>query len=199
MKARALTGHPMTLVSSAAELDAALFRLAAVSPVYQPAGPAPDDPADWRLLPAHVVAPHRRDPDKPALARWAAFYPAPGGESAAALELRWIESYRPYLNRMHVDDAEPVQWERKPPPSPRRPWYESDPYWQWFMDGPACLIPLDGCQPWQVAKVLQHLFAEGITEDEIWDACEITAENQPAGPAVPYMAAVARNRHVGMP
>ena len=142
---------------------------------------------------------HHRDPDKPALARWAAFYPAPGGESAAALELRWIESHRPYLNRMHVDDAEPVQWEGKPPPPPRRPWYESDPYWQWFMDGPACLIPLDGSQPWQVAKVLQHLFAEGITEDEIWDACEITAENQPAGPAIPYMAAVARNRNVGMP
>lgn len=51
--------HPLAVASLNADYTAALFRLAAVSPVYQPAGPAVDSPAEWRLLPAHVVAPHR--------------------------------------------------------------------------------------------------------------------------------------------
>lgn len=141
---------------------------------------------------------HHRDPDKPLLPRWAAFYPAPGGDSAAVWELRLIERHRPYLNRMHVDEPEPVCWERKPPSPPPRPWYESDPYYCWFTgdQGPSFLIPLDGSQPWQIAKVVRGLIEDGITEDEIWEACEITCCQEPAGPAIPYMAAVARNRRL---
>ena len=58
-RAKALSGHPLAIVSTAADLDAELWRLAATSTVYQPAGPVPDNPAEWRLLPAHVVAPYR--------------------------------------------------------------------------------------------------------------------------------------------
>lgn len=58
-RAKALTGHPPALASTAADLDAELLRLAMTSTVYRPAGPTRDDPADWRLLPAHVPAPHR--------------------------------------------------------------------------------------------------------------------------------------------
>ncbi len=86
-----------------------------------------------------------------------------------------------------------MQWERKPPTPPRRPWYESDPYYLWFMDGPGRVLPLDGSAPWQIAKVIRCLFEDGATEDEIWDACDVTMARQPAGAAVPYLAAVVRN------
>ncbi len=58
-RAKALTGHPLAVVSTCADLDAELLRLAATSTTYQPAGYSTDDPALWRLLPANVPAPHR--------------------------------------------------------------------------------------------------------------------------------------------
>ena len=58
-RSKAATGHPLAVISTAYDLDAELHRLAAVSPDYRPAGPSVDDPYVWRLLPAHVIAPHR--------------------------------------------------------------------------------------------------------------------------------------------
>ena len=57
--AKALSGRPLAVTSTCADLDAELLRLAAASTTYQPAGYSPDDPTLWRLLPAHVPAPHR--------------------------------------------------------------------------------------------------------------------------------------------
>ncbi len=53
------TGHLLARISTAAELDADLFRLAATSTVYEPAAPTPDDPSEWRRLSPSVPAPHR--------------------------------------------------------------------------------------------------------------------------------------------
>ena len=44
-RAKALTGHPLAIASTCADIDAELARLAATSPVYQPAGPQTDEPA----------------------------------------------------------------------------------------------------------------------------------------------------------
>lgn len=58
MKARATSRHPMTVISTCADLDAELLRLAATSSIYKPAGPSDDNPAEWAALPART-APHR--------------------------------------------------------------------------------------------------------------------------------------------
>ncbi len=50
-RAKALTCHPLAIASTAADIDAELARLAATSPVYQPAGPQTDDPAEWAVRP----------------------------------------------------------------------------------------------------------------------------------------------------
>ncbi len=50
-RAKALTGHPLAIASTCADIDAELARLAATSPVYQPAGPQTDDPAEWAVRP----------------------------------------------------------------------------------------------------------------------------------------------------
>lgn len=50
-RAKALTGHPLAVASTVADLDAELAQLAAVSTVYRPAPPTDDNPAEWACRP----------------------------------------------------------------------------------------------------------------------------------------------------
>lgn len=138
---------------------------------------------------------HHRDPGKPALKNWLGFWPSQFGDSAAIWEIRLIERLAPYLNRQHVDHPAAVQWDPKPP-APGGPWYENDPDYLWFIDGPGTLLPLHESPPWRVASMVRRLRGEGTTDDEFWDACEITYDKEPEGPAMAYMVGVIRNRRL---
>ena len=52
---KALSGHPLAIASTCADLDAELHRLALTSDVYVPAGPQTDDPAEWAVRPTRFA------------------------------------------------------------------------------------------------------------------------------------------------
>ncbi len=136
---------------------------------------------------------HHRDPAKPALSSWLGFWPSEFSDPAAMWEIRLINRERPYLNRQHAEGVEPVRWEPKPARPPHEPWYRKDPHYQWFMEGPGSLLRMGDVTPWQVARLVRDLFADGATEADIWEACDITLGKSPEND-VPYLAAVVRHR-----
>lgn len=136
---------------------------------------------------------HFRDPNKPTLSRWGAFFPGQFGESAAVWEVRLIEEHKPYLNREHVhDDDQEVAWEPQGYRGSDEPWYFRDADYLWFLDGPGRLIDQTDSEHWQTAKAIRNLIEYGATRDDIEEACRITSLREPDSP-VGYMAGVARN------
>lgn len=137
---------------------------------------------------------HFRDPDKPRLARWAAFFPGQFGESAAIWEVRLIEEHKPYLNREHVHDDDPgVDWEPQGYQTQREPWYFRDPDYVWFLDGPGRLIDKSQSEHWQTAKAIRNALDGGATREDIEEACYIVADRPEVESPVGYMIATARN------
>lgn len=140
---------------------------------------------------------HFRDPEKPRLLRWSAFFPGKFNESAAIWEVRLIEEHKPYCNRLHVNSDEPtVSWEPQGERAvdPPVPWFERDKTYRWFRAGPGRMVNLSASEPWKIAKALRNLVdRDGVTLEEIEEACEIASCQEGAKNGVAYMCGVARN------
>lgn len=138
---------------------------------------------------------HFRDPDKPRLTSWWAFYPGQFNDSAAVWEIRLIERLQPYLNRQHLDGGAEVDWTPQGyvPPTPQEAWWNRDDDYIRFVSGSGSQIDRSLSEPWQVATMIKKLLKEGITWEQIDEACTITAARDLDGPAMAYMVGVARN------
>ena len=141
------------------------------------------------------LATHFRDPEKPRLTHWWAFFPGQFNDTAAVWEIRLIERLKPYLNRQHLDGGAEVEWTPQGyvPPTPQEAWWNRDDDYLRFVTSSGSLIDRSLSEPWQVATMVKRLLKEGVTWQEIDDACLITAERDLDGPAMAYMAGVARN------
>lgn len=138
---------------------------------------------------------HFRDPEKPRLASWWAFYPGQFNDSAAVWEIRLIERLQPYLNRQHLDGGAEVDWAPQGyvPPLPREAWWNRDDDYLQFVALAGSRVDRSLSEPWQVATMIKKLLKEGIDWELIDEACDITASKDLDGPAMPYFAGVARN------